>query len=149
LVLEEVEFSNYKKSRGQITCSPQVIKLYDSEAKIRCSLDSGLISKTSPSYITSLKIHLRYGYTETEIINLDIKNDPAFDEATEGNEQTSASSAASVQETQVGTKVGYKCNAQYSSFDCYDLSNSAECPSGFHDIVGYCSGPTNIRCCIK
>ena len=79
LELKEVEFSNYKKSHGDIECSPKVIKLDEDGAIVRCIVNSGLISKNEPSYLTTLKISLKYGYTTTEVINLDIKNDPAYD----------------------------------------------------------------------
>ena len=144
LVLEEVEFSNYKKSKGQITCSPQVIKLDQGQTEIRCSVKSGLISKNTPSYMTTLKIHLKYDYTFTEILALDIKNDPAFDDET-GKEKTQTAETT----VNYGIKYGSKCYSPYETFDCYDLSDGASCPSGYHDKAGFCPGSENIRCCIR
>ena len=73
--LVEVELSSYKLSRGDIKCSPDTIKLKDREVMIRCYLDKNVIKNTDPSFVTSLKIHLRYSYTRTESILLDILND--------------------------------------------------------------------------
>jgi hypothetical protein len=147
--LKEVEFSNLKKSTGQIKCSPQTIKLEDNKATIRCIVNSGLISKNDPSYQTALKITLKYSYTETKIIYLDIKNDPGIEDEG-GDFSADISGTTDITETTIeGTKYGPKCKSPYSQFDCYDLSNGAKCPTGFHDIAGYCAGPANVRCCIK
>ena len=143
LELTDVEFSTYKKSNGQITCSPQIIKMDENQAEIRCIVNSGLISKNNPSYQTTLKIHLRYGYTETKVLDLDIKNDPAYDEETETESLTQKTTY------NYGTKYGSKCNTPYQDFDCYDLSNNAVCPSGYYDKKGYCPGSSDIRCCVK
>jgi hypothetical protein len=79
VALEDVELSDYSLSGGQIRCSPNIIRLTDGEAKIRCSLDGDYISSNEPSFMTSLKIHLKYGYTRTDSFEIDILNDESKD----------------------------------------------------------------------
>ncbi len=81
--LIDVEFSNYKLSNKDIKCTPDVVKLKNREAMIRCYLDKNVIKNTDPSFVTSLKIHIRYGYTETESMLLDVLNDESKGEAEE------------------------------------------------------------------
>jgi hypothetical protein len=147
--LKEVEFSNLKKSSGQIKCTPQLMKLENNKATARCTVNSGLISKNNPSYQTALKITLKYSYTETQTVYVDIKNDPGVEDDAETFGASIPGKTDST-ETSEGTNYGVNCKTPYSQFDCYDLSNNAKCPTGFHDIVGYCPNlPNEIRCCIK
>ncbi len=73
--LYDVELGEFSLRKGDLRCSPELIKLRDNEAKIRCSLERNTIKSTDPSYITSLKVHLQYGYTRTDSIEMNILND--------------------------------------------------------------------------
>jgi hypothetical protein len=86
------------------------------------------------------------------MIYLDIKNDPAYDDINcdaQSMQETGSSSSSGTSSASYGTKYGAKCNSPYSSFDCYDLSDGAVCPSGFHSVIGSCPGSSDIKCCIK
>jgi len=141
--LEDVKLSSYSLKNGEIKCSPDTIKLRNGEAMLRCYLDVNKIQKNSPSFTTSLKIHLKYGYTQTESVLMKILNDPTYDEIGDTYEN--------VEEENIGTNIGVHCNKEpYTKFYCHDLSNGKVCPQGYDDVEGYCLGyPEDVRCCIK
>lgn len=71
--IEEVKFSRFSKTNGQIECIPDKIKLKDGEGKARCSLKSGLSNELT-TYSTPLYIKLGYGYMASISKEITIKN---------------------------------------------------------------------------
>ncbi len=73
--VEEVRFSTFKKTDGEIKCYPERIKLRAGEGKTRCTLEPGKISDSeTTTYTTPLFISLSYGYTETISKDIIIRN---------------------------------------------------------------------------
>jgi len=137
--LEEVELSTYKLSNGDIICSPDLIRIRGREAVIRCYLAKDVIKSTDPSFVTSLKIHLKYTYTQTESMLMDILNDPSL-----GNEGKSTSIGESEKEDTDCASKG--CCKSDKGGVCKDPCNSNTC-SGVC-MPGYCAGGTSRVCCV-
>jgi hypothetical protein len=69
--LTEFEVSGLKYTEGQIKCIPDIISLRRDEDFITCTANT--ISKSRQSYVTPLKIELRYGYVESSAKEIKIK----------------------------------------------------------------------------
>jgi len=138
----DVELSDYKLSKGQIKCSPGEIKLTEEKGILRCYLNVNDIKSTDSSFVTSLKIHLRYGYTQTESKYVDILDDISK----EGR-------SISIEEIDSGGESSGSSEIYGDCFDskgrylgiCQDISKS--CEGGY--LSGYCPGGGNIKCCVK
>ncbi len=128
--LVNVELSNYKLSDGDIKCSPELIKLKDREVMIRCYLDRNVIKNNDPSFVTSLKIHLRYSYTETEAMLMDILNDESKDKEETGEKIYDKGDEPCINAGGTCKWIGEGCNGEFVPNLC--LSE----PS------------TNYKCCI-
>ncbi len=137
--LENVELSSYSLKNGEIKCSPDTIKLRDREAMLRCYLDVNEIQKNSPSFTTSLKIHLKYGYTQTESILMKILNDPTYDKESKAYESNKED------ETDTDCYEGQCCARDLGGI-CKENCEE-NCPSGTC-VPFYCSGPADRQCCV-
>lgn len=141
VILADVELSTYKLSNGDIRCSPDELKLRDDELMIRCTLERNDIRSSDPSFMTSLKIHLKYGYTETESVVFDIMDD--------FNVEGKDSSIKSGDSGEVGESTDCASNGCCESDKggvCRDPCNSNTC-SGVC-MSGYCAGGTSRVCCV-
>lgn len=73
--VEEVKFSRFSTTNGQIECVPAKIKLKSAEGKLRCTLKPGILSSSeAESYTTPLYIKLAYGYTQSLSKEITVKN---------------------------------------------------------------------------
>ena len=73
--VEEVRFSRFKKTQGDIECYPETIRIEGGAGKTRCTLKSGLLSSSDTStFSTPLYIDIGYDYTFTISKELTIKN---------------------------------------------------------------------------
>lgn len=69
--LSALEFSNYKLS--DFTCIPNELSLRNEEDFIVCTLNKGIDRKTTPTYVTPLKIQIDYGYTQSVSKQIKVK----------------------------------------------------------------------------
>jgi hypothetical protein len=69
--LSALEFSNYKLN--DFTCIPDELSLRNEEDFIVCTLNNGIDRKSTPTYVTPLKIQIDYGYTQSDSKQIKIK----------------------------------------------------------------------------
>ncbi|MBI1969350.1 hypothetical protein HYS48_01535 [Candidatus Woesearchaeota archaeon] len=63
--IEEISFSGYSYSKGQMQCNPQKAKLEQGEASVTCTLAPALLQSNKPTYTTNLYIKLKFGYLQS------------------------------------------------------------------------------------
>lgn len=70
--VDEVKFSNYRKSTGSITCSPEKFNIGKYES-IKCTTTESLPTSMG-TYTTQLYVKLKYGYYDTISRNMVVEN---------------------------------------------------------------------------